>query len=139
MIQKGRIKKIDGDTAIVAIRRQSMCGENCKGCSSACNVPEMEIKADAIPNIEIGDEVEISFEDINVLKYSFVLYGLPLLIMIIVIFLVSYLIKGEDGQLYAALFGLLSLVLSFFILKRYDKVESSKRNFKYTIIRKIED
>lgn len=139
MIQKGRIKKIDDDTAVVAIRRQSMCGENCKGCSSACNVPEMDIKADAITNIEIGDEVEISSEDISVLKYSFVLYGVPLLIMVIVIFLVSSLIKGEDGQIYAALIGLLSLIASFFILKKYDKLESSKRNFKYTIIRKTED
>jgi sigma-E factor negative regulatory protein RseC len=139
MIQKGRIKKIDGDNAIVSIKRQSMCGENCKGCSSSCNVPEMDIRADAIPSIDVGDEVEISSEDISVLKYSFVLYGVPLLIMVIVIFLVSYLIKGEDGQIYAALIGLLSLIVSFFILKKYDKIESSKKNFKYTIIKKIED
>ncbi len=139
MTQKGRIKKISGNTATVSIRRVSMCGDNCKGCSSACKVPEMDIKADIIPNIEVGDEVEIVSEDINVLKYSFVLYGVPLLIMVAAIFIVSSLIKGEDGQIYAALIGLLSLIISFFILKKYDKVESSRKNFKYTIIRKLED
>lgn len=139
MTQKGRIKKINGSTAIVSIRRISMCGDNCKGCSSACDVPEMDIKADIIPNIEIGDEVEISSEDINVLKYSFILYGVPLIVMVAVIFLVSFLIKGESGQIYAALIGLLSLIISFFILKKYDKIESSRKNFKYTILRKLED
>lgn len=139
MNQNGRIKKIDGNTAIVSIKRQSMCGDNCKGCSSACNVPEMDIRADIIPNIEIGDEVEISSEDISVLKYSFILYGVPLIIMVVVIFLVSFLIKGENGQVYAALIGLLSLIISFFILKKYDKLESSKKSFKYIILRKLED
>ena len=139
MIQNGRIKKINGDTSIVSIKRRSMCGDNCKGCNSACNVPEMDVKANVIPNIEVGDEVEISSEDISVVKYSFVLYGLPLVIMVAVIFLVSSLIEGEKGQIYAALIGLLSLVISFFILKKYDKLESSRKSFKYTILRKLED
>lgn len=139
MIQNGRIKEINGNNAIVSIKRRSMCGDNCKGCSSACNVPEMDVKADIIPNIEIGDEVEISSEDISVVKYSFVLYGLPLVIMVAVIFLVSSLIEGENGQIYGALIGLLSLIISFFILKKYDKLESSRKSFKYTILRKLED
>lgn len=139
MTQNGKIIKINGKTATVSIKRISMCGDNCKGCSSACDVPNMNIEADIIPNIEIGDEVEISSEDLNILRYSFVLYGLPLAIMVIVILIANSLIKSEDGQVYAALFGLISLALSFFILKKYDKIESSRKSFKYIILRKIED
>lgn len=138
MNQNGTVKNIEGKTAIIAVRRKSMCGDNCKGCSAICNVPTMDVTADIIPDIEVGDEVEIFSEDISVLKYSFVLYGLPLAVMVAVMFLVSFLIKGEQGQIYAALLGLLSLILSFFILKKYDKIESSKKSFKYIILRKIE-
>ncbi len=138
MNQNGTVKNIEGKTAIISVRRKSMCGDNCKGCSAICNVPTMDIKADIIPDIAVGDEVEIFSEDVSVLKYSFILYGLPLAIMVAVMFLVNFLIKGEQGQIYAALLGLLSLILSFFILKKYDKIESSKKSFKYIILRKIE-
>ena len=139
MNQIGTIKSINDKTAVVSVKRTSSCGESCAGCSVACKVPAIDIKADIIPDINVGDEVEIFSEDINVLKYSFILYGVPLVIMVAVIFLVSFLIKGEDGQLYGGLLGILSLILSFFILRKYDKIESSKKSFKYVILRKIEN
>ncbi len=138
MNQIGTVKSINDKTTIVSVRRASSCGDNCAGCSVACKVPIVEVKADTIPNIAVGDEVEIFSEDVNVLKYSFVLYGVPLAIMVAVIFLVSFLIKGEKGQLYAALLGILSLALSFFILRKYDRMETSKKSFKYVILRKID-
>lgn len=138
MNQIGMVKSINDKTTVISVRRTSSCGDNCVGCSAACKVPTIEVKADTIPNIEIGDEVEIFSEDVNVLKYSFILYGVPLVIMVAVIFLVSFLIKGEDGQLYGALLGILSLILSFFILRKYDKIESTKKSFKYVILRKID-
>ena len=138
MNQIGIVKSINDKTAVVSVRRTSSCGDNCAGCSSSCQVPVIDVKADVIPDIKTGDEVEIFSEDINVLKYSFVLYGVPLVIMVAVIFLVSFLIKGEDGQLYGGLFGVLSLILSFFILRKYDKMETSKKSFKYVILRKVE-
>ena len=137
MNQIGIVKSIDNKTTVVLVRRTSSCGDNCAGCSAACKVPVIDVKADTIPDIKVGDEVEIFSEDVNILKYSFVLYGVPLVIMVAVIFLVSFLIKGEDGQLYGGLFGILSLILSFFILRKYDKIESSKKSFKYVILRKI--
>ena len=138
MNQIGTVKSINDKTTVVSVKRKSSCGDSCAGCSSACNVPVVEVKADTLPGISVGDEVEIFSEDVNVLKYSFVLYGVPLVIMVSVIFLVSFLIKGEDGQLYGGLLGILSLILSFFILKKYDKIESSKKSFKYVILRKID-
>lgn len=138
MNQIGTVKSINDKTTVVSVRRTSSCGDNCAGCSAACNVPSIEIKADTIPNIAVGDDVEVFSEDVNVLKYSFVLYGVPLVIMVAVIFLVSFLIKGEDGQLYGALLGILSLALSFFILRKYDKMETSKKSFKYVILRKVD-
>lgn len=137
MNQIGTVKSIDDKTATVSVRRKSSCGDNCAGCSAACQVPVIDVKADVIPDIFVGDEVEIFSEDINVLKYSFILYGVPLFIMVAVIFIVSYFIKGEDGQLYGGLFGILSLILSFFILRKYDKIETSRKSFKYVILRKI--
>ena len=91
MNQNGTVKNIEGKTAIISVRRKSMCGDNCKGCSAICNVPTMDIKADIIPDIAVGDEVEIFSEDVSVLKYSFILYGLPLAIMVAVMFLVNFL------------------------------------------------
>ena len=74
MNQIGTIKSINDKTTIVSVRRKSSCGDSCASCSGACNVPYIDVKADTIPDIAIGDEVEIFSEDVNVLKYSFVLY-----------------------------------------------------------------
>ncbi len=141
MNQTGIIKKINGKKAVVEVRRPSSCGDNCGSCSAMCKVPLIEVKAEisnnAVDVIE-GDNVELSSENISVLKYAFVLYGLPLVIMVGVIFLVSNLVEGETGQIFAALGGILSLILSFFILKKYDDVQSSKNEFNHIIIKKIQ-
>lgn len=138
MNQIGTVKSISGNIATITVKRKSSCGDNCAGCSAMCKVPSVEVKADVIPDLKVGDIVEISSEDVNVLKYSFVLYGVPLVVMLAVIFISYYLFKGENGQLYAALLGILSLVLSHFILKKYEKRETSVKNFNYTIVKKID-
>lgn len=138
MEQIGVVKEIIGNQAIIQIKRKTSCGDSCEGCSAMCKVPKVEVKADLIDDLKIGDKVEVFSENVNILKYSLILYGVPLILMVTVIFVLSGIFKGDDGQIFAALGGLASLILSFFILKAYDKKESSKKCFKY-YIKKIDN
>ncbi|QSX06425.1 SoxR reducing system RseC family protein [Sedimentibacter sp. zth1] len=139
MDQNGIVKQIKGNKAIVTIKRKTSCGESCDSCSAMCKVPSVNITADLIDGVKVGDTVEVFSEDINVLKYALVLYGLPLLLMVAVILMTNAIFKGENGQLYAGLCGIASLAVSFIILKIYDKKESSKKSFKYFIVKKVEE
>ena len=38
----GRIEKIDGNKAVISVKRVSACGDSCKSCSSACKVKPLK-------------------------------------------------------------------------------------------------
>lgn len=138
MIKYGKVISIKDDKAIVSIKRDTTCGENCAHCSGGCSVPYVNIEANNIEGINIGDTVEVTSDNINFLKYALILYGVPLVIMVTVIFVANAIFKGENGEIISCVLGLLSLALSFVILKIYDKKESNKKEFTYTIIKKVD-
>lgn len=137
MIQEGKVKSLIGNTAIVTVKRKSACGDGCSGCLATCKMPSVDLKIDAVEGLSVDDWVEITSEEVNVLKYCFILYGVPLIIMLAVILLASLIFKGDSAQLYSGLCGIASLGLSYFILKKYDEKEASKKNLKHKIVRII--
>lgn len=138
MIKYGKVTSFKNNKVVVSIKRDTACGENCADCSGGCSVPYVNIEADYVEGIEIGDTVEVTTDNINFLKYTLVLYGVPLVIMVTVILVANSIFKGGNGEVISCILGLLSLVVSFFILKIYDRIESKKKKFTYSIIRKVE-
>ena len=135
----GRIEKIDGNKAVISVKRVSACGDNCKSCSSACKVNSVIVETDIDVNedINVGDYVEIRAENEVMLKHILVLYGLPLLLMIITVIIVQMLLKGPNKDIISAVASLFSLVISFYLLKAYDKKEMQKNVLKFTVGKKL--
>lgn len=138
MNQVGKIEKIEGTKATVSVKRISACGENCKGCSSACKQPSVIFETDITGGYEVGDYVEITTENEVLLKQIAMLYGIPFLIMLITIGIFQLLLKNNpDKDIISAAASVASLAVAFFILKAYDKKEMKKNTLKFTLGRKL--
>lgn len=135
----GKIEKIDGNKAIISIKRVSACGDSCKSCSSACKVNSVIVETDIsdVIDINVGDYVEIKAENEVMLKHILVLYGLPLLLMIITVFIVQMVLKSPNKDIISAVASLFSLIISFYLLKAYDKKEMKKNVLKFTVGKKL--
>lgn len=138
MDQIGIVKEINEEKAIITIRRPSACGENCAGCTLSCDVSEVDVTIDKIDGIEVGDSVEITSDNVNVLKLSFILYGVPLVIFVMFIAIANAILGGEK-QLISGLIGIASLVISSFILRAYENKETKRNGPVFTILGKIEE
>lgn len=138
MDQVGKIEKIQGNKATVSVKRVSACGDNCKGCSSACEQPTVYVETETNGDYEVGDYVEITTENDVALKQIAMLYGIPFSIMIITIVIVQFLLTNNPNKdILSAIASVLSLVLAYFILKAYDKNEMKKNTLKFTLGRKL--
>ena len=136
----GRIEKIDGNKAVISVKRVSACGDSCKSCSSACKVNSVIVETDISEineDINVGDYVEIKAENEVMLKHILVLHGLPLLLMIITVFIVQMLLKSPNKDIISAVASLFSLIISFYLLKAYDKKEMKKNVLKFTVGKKL--
>lgn len=134
----GKIEKIDGNKAVISVKRVSACGENCKGCSSSCKVNSVIFETDIDDqDINVGDFVEIRAENEVMLKHIMVLYGLPLLMMIATVFVAQMILSGPNKDIISAIASVFSLIVSFFLLKAYDKIEMKKNVLKFTVGKKL--
>lgn len=107
------------ETAIVHIGRNTAC-ENC----GACHFDEktMNLKITAVNNIgaKVGDQVELSMDNVNFFRASFFLYGLPLIALLIGLFIGIYVFQSmalELYDIYAILLGLGFMTITFLLLR----------------------
>ncbi|WDV47571.1 SoxR reducing system RseC family protein [Clostridiaceae bacterium M8S5] len=137
MKQIGYVFDVEGKRATIDVKRVSACGENCADCSSSCKMPTVRVNVENTLEAKKGDYVEISSESKTILKYTFLIYGIPLIIMLGAIAISMALLKkvgytGNDSL--SLVIGLLFLGLSYFILKRVDNNAKGKIEFKMTRI-----
>lgn len=138
MDQVGKIDNIQGNKATISVKRVSACGENCKGCSSACKQPTVVFETDINGDYEVGDFVEITAENEVMLKQILMLYGIPFIIMLVTIGIVQLLLTNNPNKdIISAISSVASLAIAYFILKAYDKKEMKKNTLKFTIGRKL--
>jgi len=114
----GQVVDIKEEKALIKVPRASSCGDNCKSCSGSCedNGHIVEIKNEGY---KVGEFVELSARAKNVLLYSVLAYGLPLVIMIATIVYAINILNLSEA--YGGLLGLLSLIVSHFIMKFIDR------------------
>lgn len=137
MLQKGIVKKINQNiniakstrinnntTAEVEITRSSSCGDNCASCG-LCPGRTAKVYAINDINASAGDTVIIDMSDKKVLGAAFLVYIVPLIMLIIGYFLCSAVFNSEG---LAILTGFIFMAAAFIIIIYIDK----KLKHKYT-------
>ena len=111
---------IKNGTANIKIARASACGENCASCGSQCTDEGHILRVkdnDYFP----GQLLTVNTKDVNVLFYSMVAYGIPLLVMVLASVLSYSFIEWGNKEVVSSAIGVLSLVVSFYILRIIDR------------------
>lgn len=122
MDQVGRVISTNDGMAKLEVKRVGGCGTNCAACSASCEANPEYIEIINTLGAKPGEFVEIVSDSGRVLKFMLMLYGIPLVFMIVG-FLIGYQIfSGNPNQeIMSLVVGLLALVISGFVLKVIDK------------------
>jgi len=82
MKEEGIVKSINGDMAVVVIRRKTACGDNCATCSGACRRSFQEITAKNLCKAKEGEYVSVEMDTGKVFLSAFFVYILPLMVFV---------------------------------------------------------
>jgi sigma-E factor negative regulatory protein RseC len=143
MKEIGRIIEVNNDTAKVLIARHAACGD-CGACQVGRENLNMILTAENTINGNPGDTVEIELKTENFLFASFIMYGIPLLGLIIGL-LGGYYSGGALGydesksQVIAAVSGLLILTMSYLGIRFNESKIKNMHKFKPVLIRIVRD
>lgn len=124
--QKGKFSK-------VKLMRDSACG-SCGACQMGDESKEVFLMARNEPSAEIGDIVEVSMPTSGILSAAFIMYVIPLLSLFVGIVLGSVLFKGDNGELFTALLGLVLMGMTFMAIKVNEKKLTKSDKFNAQIL-----
>lgn len=136
-LERGEVIRVNNGTALVKTNRT----EACKSCASrsSCHTSgqEMEVEAINLADAREGDTVIMSMQTSSLLKISFLLYILPVLLLI-----VGAVVGGRAGVAYgvnesasAAASGFLLFLVAFFFIVRKGNRMARKDDYRPKIIR----
>lgn len=123
MDQIGRVISTDQEMALLEVKRVGGCGGSCPSCELACGEKAEYLSLPNLVHAKVGDFVEVQADSGSVLKYFFTIYGIPLILLVISM-TASYMYfqtRVNSPEVVALLFGAVSFLLSFFIIKSIDK------------------
>lgn len=137
MDRVGRVVETQDGMANLEVRKVSSCGTNCASCSAACAQPPQVIKVINSLDAKPGDFVEVHADSGRVLKFMLLLYGIPLLFLIVGFGLGhSYLVENNiaNYEILALLIGLVSMAIGGLIVRFIDKKSNVKsENINYMV------
>lgn len=131
MQQTGIIQKLHFNTAEVEITRSSACGDSCASCG-LCPGRTAVVEAVNDVNASVGDTVIINMSDRKVLSAAFLVYIVPLIMMIIGYFAGFIILKNET---FGIITGFFTMTVVFPIIRFIDK--KSKQRYTPHIVRII--
>lgn len=138
--ESARVVRLDGEVVWVEAIRQSACGKCAaqKGCghSMLAKLGQKRIEVAVQRNghtLAVDDDVLIGVPDNVVLNSSLLLYGLPLLFMLLIAGLADSAGLGEGLTALAAMTGML---LGFWLVSRYSQ-RQVLGDFQPTVLRKL--
>lgn len=116
MKSSGKVTEINGNKIKVKMFKESSCA-HCSGCGDA-NKLTRELDLFYNGEVEIGDIVTFELEDAKMLKIGFLVYILPIIMMLIGFVISSKMGNSEKTSVFIS-FGF--LIISFICLHIYDK------------------
>lgn len=108
MNKQGVVEKIEGNKVTIRVTRDSSCGENCAMCN-ACPGKNMLITLNTHISLSVNDKVMIETNSKYVLTSAFMVYILPIILLIM------------GYATFTLYIGLIFMVSSFVILSFIDK------------------
>lgn len=130
--QIGLVKSIVKGRAEVEVKRVSGCGGGCKTCSG-CDTPGHTLILKNTLNAKVGDMVKIKGQTNNFLKYTFIVYFIPLVTLLIGLFAGITLFKSRgiaSYELAGFITSLITLGVGYGLVKIIDKrIEEKDENF----------
>lgn len=146
MDQRGYILEvIDKNTALFKMQRQSAwasCGK-CFG-SKTSESQDIVVEVDNRIGAKEGQSVEVSMEHINVMKAIFIVYGIPLIALIIgavgSYYVMKYLgVGGKRQEIISFFIGIIFTGISYLIIKTKDEAFRESRKYMPTVVRILVD
>lgn len=138
MTEKGQIVELNNDLATVKILRKEACSK-CGICKNGESENEMLIEAKNLSQANIGDFVEVSLQTPIFFKALFIMYGIPL-VSLILGFIVGYIsLKYTSYKSYneivSFIVGIVFMLFSYMWIK-YKEPSWKEQNILPMIIRK---
>lgn len=116
MKSNGKVIGINGNKIKLKMFKESSCA-HCSGCGDA-NKLARELELTYNGDVQMGDIVTFELEDSKMLKIGFLVYVLPILMMILGYFISNKMGNTEKASVFTS-FGF--LIVSFVCLHIYDK------------------
>lgn len=111
----GVVTKVEKEYVMVALERQDMCGE-CHACEILGEVKKCTLKCINQCKSQEGNLVEVDVAQTSFMRATFIMYGLPLIGLLIGVGM-GY--KYSEGL--AILMGLILMMIIFWIIKYGEK------------------
>lgn len=118
----GIVEKVNGDEAIIQIKRVAGCGGNCEACGGSCESAFHGLTVKNTIGAKPGETVEILFKESESMKASLIIYLVPLAGFLLGLF-IAYLLKfGDITSLLISVLGMaIGFLFNHFNDNRYKK------------------
>lgn len=138
MLSIGVVDALKGQNAIVNLTRSTACGD-CGACQMGKENLERQVEAFNSVGAKVGDFVTMEMEDGKVLKAAFMVYIIPLVILVACIFGTISVLQlfqiSKNAELYGFLVGLVGMFISFVFIKQRDKKLAERGDMMITIVK----
>ena len=133
--EEGEVTAVHGDRATVKIKASKGC-ERCGLCTRISDT-EMAVEAYTLKQVHIGDHVELGFRPGIIVQSAFILYLIPLIMLVLGYYTGRLLFRGLTVQgreeLFPALTSLVFLFASFIPIRFYDRRKRGDKRFRVYI------
>lgn len=119
MQELGIVTAVHGSLADVRINRTTACA-TCGKCHGFDENQQLIVKARNTAGAAVGDAVRLELEGVNVVRAAAVVYGLPLLGLLLG-FVIGSAIRAPSGQALTGWLGGLGFVLALVFVAWYDR------------------
>ena len=131
----GIVQKLEGEYAIVQIKRQDMCGD-CHACDAVHQAKECTLKCINRLQSQVGDLVEIEVDNGSFLKATYIVYGGPLVGLLggmFIGFVIAQLIGTVNAELVMILGAIIGMVIAYRAINKRDKKNRYKKMLPHII------
>lgn len=124
MDNMGTVAYTDQSFAYVNFERISACGDSCASCSKGCKASQHLVKVYNSLGAKKGDRVEVAMDGGDFLKMTFLLYGVPLIVLVLAAVGLELLFTDS---IIPPLASVIICVASFFLINALVKRGSDER------------
>jgi len=133
MEQQGYIiEVVDKKTAKLKMQRHSACA-SCGKCATTSEKKDIIVEVDNTLGAQVGDKVKVNMETVNVLKAAAIVYIVPLVALLVgtigTYFVLNLLKISTNVETISGAIGLVSMLISFLILKKNDNKFRDSREY----------